>query len=45
VTNALCNPSLIIFVWDDEQSAWVSDIDQSIKISIEEKPSYLAVVE
>ena len=45
VTNALCNPSLIIFVWDDEQSVWVSDIDQSIKISIEEKPSYLAVVE
>lgn len=45
VTNALCNPSLIIFVWDDEQLAWVSDIDQSIKISIEEKPSYLAVVE
>lgn len=45
VTNVLKSPTLIIFAWDDEQGAWVSDIDPSIKISIEEKPSYLAVVE
>ena len=45
VTKVLKSPTLIIFAWDDEQGAWASDIDPSIKISIEEKPSYLAVVE
>ena len=46
VTNALKNqPAMVIFIWDELKKAWLSDRDPSIKLSIELKPSYLAVVE
>ena len=45
VINAIKKPDLIKFIWDESQSVWVSDIDQDIKMKIEEIPSYLAVVE
>ena len=45
VTNAIKNPSLIKFIWDESLRAWVSDEDETISLSIELKPSYLAIVE
>ena len=45
VTNALKKPTLITFIWDDVVNAWVSEADPSTVLSIELKPSYLAVVE
>ena len=45
VTNAIKKPVLIKFIWDDTVKAWVSDMDPSVVLSIELKPSYLAVVE
>lgn len=45
VINAVINPSLITFVWNEATSSWVSDIDETIKISIETIPSYHAYVE
>ena len=46
VTNALKNhPAMVVFIWDEDRKAWLSDRDPSIKLSIELKPSYLAVVE
>ena len=45
VTEAIKNPTLINFIWDEGRSAWVSDRDPNILLSIELKPSYLAVVE
>ena len=44
VTNALKNPILITFIWVEGEEAWVSDRDPSIKLTIEEKPSYIAEV-
>jgi hypothetical protein len=43
--NAKDQPAMVIFIWDELQKAWLSDRDPSIKLSIELKPSYLAVVE
>ncbi len=45
VTNAIKKPTLIKFLWDKDVKAWVSETDSSIILSIELKPSYLAVVE
>ncbi len=45
VTNAIKKPTLIKFLWDKDVKAWVSEMDPSILLSIELKPSYLAVVE
>ena len=45
VTNAIKNPTLIVFVWDEAQKEWVSDEDENIILKIEVKPSYLATVE
>jgi hypothetical protein len=45
VINAIKNPTLIKFVWDEDMQAWVSDSDTSICLKIDLKPSYLAVVE
>ena len=45
VINAIKNPTLITFVWDEDMQAWVSDSDTSICLKIDLKPSYLAVVE
>jgi len=46
VTNALKDrPAMVVFIWDEDRKAWLSDRDPCIKLSIELKPSYLAVVE
>jgi hypothetical protein len=45
VTNAIQQPVLTVFIWDSILRAWVSDKDQSLVLSIEERPSYLAEVE
>jgi hypothetical protein len=46
VTNALKNhPVMVTFIWDEDKNAWLSDRDPNIILSIELKPSYLAVVE
>ena len=46
VTNALKNhPAMVVFIWDEDRKAWLSDRDPSVRLSIELKPSYLAVVE
>ena len=46
VTNALQKkPTLITFIWVKEAGEWLSDSNPNIKLSIELKPSYLAVVE
>ena len=45
VTNAIKKPTMIKFIWDESIRAWVSDDDESIRLSIEIKPSYLAVAE
>lgn len=45
VTNAVSNPTLVKFIWDEGLNAWVSDLDESIVLTIDMKPSYLAVVE
>ena len=45
VINAIKNPSLIKFIWNESMGAWVSDDDETICLSVELKPSYLAVVE
>ena len=45
VTNAVKNPSLIKFIWDESLGEWVSDEDETISLTIELKPSYLAIVE
>lgn len=44
VTNAVQKPYLIVFIWKEELGAWVSDMDESIVLTIDIKPSYLAVV-
>ena len=45
VTKAVSNPTLVKFIWDEDLNAWVSDLDESIVLTIDMKPSYLAVVE
>ena len=44
VTNAIKKPYLVVFIWKDDLGAWVSDIDESIVLTIDIKPSYIAVV-
>ena len=44
VTNAIKNPYLVVFIWKEDIGAWVSDVDESIVLTIDIKPSYLAVV-
>lgn len=44
VINAINNPQLVVFIWKEDLGAWVSDTDESIVLTIDLKPSYLAVV-
>lgn len=44
VTNAIKNPYLVVFIWREDLGDWVSDFDESIILSIDIKPSYLAIV-
>ena len=44
VTNAIKNPYLVVFIWKEDLGAWVSDMDESIVLTIDIIPSYLAVV-
>lgn len=44
VTNAIQNPYMVVFIWREELGAWVSDMDESVVLSIDIKPSYIAVV-
>ena len=45
VINAIKNPQLIVFVWDEGQGLWVSEDDTSVALTIDMKPSYVASVE
>lgn len=44
VVNAIISPTLITFIWNNEKESWVSDEDESVRLSIELKPSYLAEI-
>lgn len=44
VTNAIKNPYLVVFIWKENLEAWVSDKDDSIVLTIDVRPSYLAAV-
>lgn len=45
VINAIKNPQMIVFVWDNSLGKWVSEDDNSIALEIAEIPSYIASVE
>ena len=44
VTNAIKKPYLVVFIWKENLEAWVSDKDDSIVLTIDVRPSYLAAV-
>jgi len=44
VINAVINPQMIVFIWDNTLKQWVSEDDSSIVLSIDMKPSYIACV-
>ena len=44
VINAIKNPQMIVFVWDNSLDKWVSEDDNSIALEIAEIPSYIASV-
>lgn len=45
VINAIKNPQLLVFIWDNLLRKWVSEDDNSIALAISEIPSYIASVE
>lgn len=44
VINAVTNPQLIVFIWDNTLKQWVSEDDSSTVLIIDMKPSYIACV-
>ncbi|MBR4129226.1 MAG: DUF3883 domain-containing protein [Bacteroidaceae bacterium] len=44
VVNAVRNPQMVVFVWDESLRQWVSEVDSTMILDIDMKPSYIASV-
>ena len=44
VVNAVRNPQMVVFVWDESLRQWVSEVDSTMVLDIDMKPSYIASV-
>lgn len=44
VINAIKNPQMVVFIWDNFSKQWLSEDDSTIVLSIDMKPSYIACV-